>query len=167
MNVFSQWTNNDVLLVLDMQKDFKAAHNIYLLKYITDEIKRAQARGDLIILMGYTLTGSARHVSHISCIEKLVNNYDAKLKLIKMEDSGLNALEEAFNKYNVNTIAHIRLVGVNTDACIAKTALDLHEHMNVKKIYILKNGCASSNASRHEETLLQFELMNSFKLSVL
>lgn len=165
-NIFPEWKSNDVFLVIDIQKDFPAANNIYLLKFISDEIKAAKVRRDLIVFLTCTLTGLPQSVCTLPCIERIACNYASKLPIVKMEDSGFCALQEAFDAYGINGVAHIRVCGVNTNACVAKTVLDLHEYMDVQEIHVLRKGCASINADAHEETLTQFQTMNSSKLRV-
>lgn len=143
--------NNKLLLVIDVQQAFINKYTNHIPKLIEEHINNNIY--NTIVLGKFVNNLDSKFVKELSWL-KCIDDKDAKLVLENCEKFPIIE-RTAYSLYNnkldlilkKNKIDTIYLCGLDTDACILKTAVDLFENnYNVK---ILENLCASSAGIEH------------------
>ena len=132
-----------MLIVIDCEKSFSAVDQIT--EWVVKEIVRAKKRDEWIMLV----TTDSRTVTRIA---KHVRGYGKVLKVRKYYDDGSPIIfERLFAHYwrrsrrlsdkHVGDIRSVRVVGLNTSACVMKTVAGLRRFVRVT---VVSRACANS-----------------------
>lgn len=126
------------LVVVDMQKSFRAAHNPYTLNNVVREIKKSRLHKSGIVIVQYDQGGILLNEIH-----KAVKNYNNVDFVIKNSDDGsdevCNSIMDNFFDYQ-----KLRVCGVNTDACVQSTVEGLSEKLPNATIELVADACNSN-----------------------
>lgn len=139
-----------ILCVIDMQPYFCAAGHLVLIDSVLNEIKLAIKKGDPIFIVEYLECGP-------TCADILnaVKGYDHLHFIRKKYDDGSKEIVKYIQQYNSSprkettkrkplTEAQksiIRICGVNTWACVARTLKGLAKIFPDTKFVVLENAC--------------------------
>lgn len=126
-----------ILLVVDMQEGFINSSDLKLNINIIKKIEEFKRRKQHIIFFEYSNFGKTNYLLRGS-----VKNYHFTDYVYKYTDSA----NKAFNYWIMNkniSFKEIYLSGINSHACIKKTALDLSKTLKDKRIKLLTRhiGC--------------------------
>lgn len=151
-----------ILLVVDMQPRFRSSTFGWMLKNVADEIRAAKLAGWGIIFLEYTrsVSGSVQlggvqlgERTH-GRLTRLVMRYKHAITVHKKQDDGsidvLHAADMWYDdSYDGSYVEHIaggiRVVGVNTSACIASTVNGLSKSRPDIKITVVGKACNNGN----------------------
>ncbi len=133
-----------MLIVIDCQPVYKAVEKI--IDNVIEEVKRARKRGEWIMLLEYE--GSGRTAYRIT---KHLKSYHKVVRVVKRHDDGSSVVFERLYGYHwrkanglhvhhLENISHLRVVGVNTSSCVAKTVKGLTKFV---KVTVLNRCCAN------------------------
>jgi nicotinamidase-related amidase len=125
----------ETLVVVDMQKQFRASE--YVEQAVIKEIRRARRYTQPIIVLEYY--GFGRTMSNV---RKALSGYNHVIFKKKIDDSGASVILAN------STAKRFKIVGVNVEACVMYTALDLAAEK--AKVRILLHACGSSNHDARE-----------------
>jgi hypothetical protein len=144
-----------ILLVIDMQPNFRSANRRWLIGMVAREIRAARSAGWGVMFLeytsGYGSDGTIRGVllkerTH-RCLTDLLRGYDAAITVHKGQDDGsaevLRAAEMWFCEGGRYINGGIRVVGVNTEACVASTVNGLSAAMPDLEITVVGGACNS------------------------
>ena len=117
------------LLVIDMQPHFVASQRKWLIRNVSAEIRAAMKAEHRIVFLEYTQIPGRPGVMAKNATDKrlieVLGDYDNALVIHKQHDDGsveVAKLLESLNGYDLGAIREkIRVVGVNTGACVAQT----------------------------------------------
>lgn len=157
-----------LLLVIDLQKAFINEHSKNLPNKIKDIIDKQQY--DKVVFTRFINRIDSVFVKKLAW-EKCINDEDKKIVIDVEKNKVLDkfiytAVNKELIKYiNKNKIEEIYLCGVDTDACVLKTALDLFELGY--NIYVLKDYCASSSGIEIHNNALEILSRNIGKKYVI
>ena len=126
------------LVIVDMQFEFEAASNPDVVVGVTCEILKSRAFGSPIVLLEYVGFGR----SHNSFLG-LLKNYGRKTVVKKSTDDGSEEVIRAIKRRRFNPF-HIRVCGVNSDACVQATVEGLLEKLYSTKVEVVKQACGTS-----------------------
>ena len=143
-----------MLIVIDCDKTFSAVDRI--VEPVVKEIMRARSRYEWIMFV----ETDARTVTRIT---KHVRGYHKVLKVRKDYDDGSPLIfERIFAHYwlrsrrlkdkHVGSIRSVRVVGLNTSACIIKTVYGLRRFVRVT---VVSNAVANSEGMRGAELTIE------------
>jgi nicotinamidase-related amidase len=133
------------LIVVDMQPGFDAAWDARTIENCIAYVKQAKKDKATIIIMeyGYDNECTTYGKTHKS-ITKYLSRYKNYYRVVKRQDDGSSAVlthEVAFHfKQN-----DVRVCGVNTTACVARTALGMKERFNLSNVKVLLDACNQPN----------------------
>lgn len=149
-----------ILLVIDIQHTFRASHKKSLRENCKKEIKRAIRNKANIIFVEYKNYGST-----IPSIKKMVTSvkYDKSHLVIKESDDGSQELLCFFKHAKLRT-NHIKVCGVNTDACVLSTVKSLAKRLKRSKLEILSKACNSTYNDYHLNGLRNLSHINNVKI---
>jgi len=131
-----------ILLVVDMQSRFGASNHDWLLEAVERELLAAREAGWGIMFLEYTRTrgqGGVRLTDRTHArLTRVVADYEDAITVHKEDDDGsaeaLHAARSWYGQYGHRWIPHKqggwRVVGVNTEACVAGTVNGLTEHLS-------------------------------------
>jgi len=140
-----------ILLVVDMQaKKFSTASHAWLLENVAREVRDAKAAGWGVVFLEYT-RGVGKggvdlaHRTHDS-LTQIVADYGHAITVHKEHDDGsaevLHAADDWWNDAGAEHIrAGIRVVGVNTEACVAGTVNGLASSAPDVEITVVGDAC--------------------------
>jgi nicotinamidase-related amidase len=129
------------LIVVDMQPGFDAANDERTINNCISYVRQAKKDKATIIIMeyGYDDECNTYGKTHKS-ITKYLSRYENYYRVVKRQDDGSSAVlthEVAFHfKQN-----DVRICGVNTAACVARTALGMKERFNLSNVKVLLDAC--------------------------
>lgn len=120
-----------------MQATFTAAYNRETLRVCKKEIRYAIRNNLNIIFVEYNNCGST-----LPELFNLTKNYKKAFKLIKFSNGGGNEIA-SFLRKNKLPRGKLKVVGVNTDACVQSTVEQLNDNMTNTLIEVNSKGCWS------------------------
>ena len=143
-----------ILLVVDMQPKFKASGRGWLLRAVAREVRAAKSAGWGVMFLEYTRCRGAggvklRDATHRRLTD-LVADYGEAVVVHKERDDGSAAVLHAAEGWyepddDDSTARHIdggiRVVGVNTEACVADTVNGLSAAMPGLEITVVGGAC--------------------------
>lgn len=145
------------LVIIDMQPMFTASKNKKLISNICREIQLSKRNNWPIILVRYSGCGKIT-----STISKALKNYQNIKCVTKDADNGSKEVIRTLKK--VTKSKNLRLVGVNTNACVAQTAAGLSYTYKVT----LVNDCCNSDElktdTEHRKFITSFCKRNDINL---
>jgi nicotinamidase-related amidase len=141
-----------ILLVVDMQPKFKASGRRWLLSAVAREVRAAKSAGWGIMFLEYT---RCRDVGGVPLKERtrrrltdLVADYSEAVVVHKERDDGSAAVLHAAERWYSEGAGNerhldggIRVVGVNTEACVADTVNGLSAAMPGLEITVVGDAC--------------------------
>jgi nicotinamidase-related amidase len=131
---------NYVLLIIDMQTKFDAAHSDYTQSYCVKEIKKAIKLNAVVIFVEYNNSGDT--VKLLTDVVKKAK-YDKAFTIVKYDDDGSQVIDKFLKKKRFPR-THYRVCGVNTDACVIETVYGLSDMYSKKPlIEVVKKACNS------------------------
>lgn len=145
----------EALMVIDVQNGFITEENAYLKKRILNFVKEYK-RGPIIITK-YINNGGP--IEEFDGYHKMKDSWETDL-IPGLEEYGnyiftkntYTSITPEVKKFLVSKkINKVYLIGISTDCCVLKTALDLFE-MGIRPI-ILEDLCGSSKKKYHKEGL--------------
>lgn len=147
------------LLVIDMQPHFDASQRKWMIRNVSAEIKAAVKAGYRIVFLEYTHTPKHPGVAVKNATDrrliKLVAKYIDALVIHKQEDDGsvevAKLLESLDGNYPGAIREEIRVVGVNTGACVAKTVNGMAKLMPMAGIVVVGRACNQGWRGGQEE----------------
>lgn len=155
-----------LLLVIDMQKAFINKNTEFLIEKINALIE--SKKYDDIIFTRFINTKEspfAKKLNYYGCIKedrKIV----VKIKNKVFDKKTYTALNNEVKDYiDKNKIDKIYLCGIDTEACVLKTALDLFE--NGYDVFVLKEYCASTHGYERNKNALEILKRNIGKNSII
>jgi len=143
-----------ILLVIDMQPQFKTSCRSWLIENVSREIRRAIDNGDGIIFLEYTwgvgCGGVAINQQTHRALTDLVVGEEHAVALVvhKEQDDGSREVSHAI-KYWREHKSTIRVVGVNKGACVCDTVLGLSQLLPDTRIIVVGDAC---NGQYEEDT---------------
>ena len=147
---------NKLLLVIDMQKEFINDNTKFLIEKITKLIEENEY--DNVVFTKFVNNDKSifyTRLKYDGCIsdERRQIVLPINNKTI-IEKTGYSALTEELISYIKNkNIDEIYLCGIDTEACILKSALDMFE--NGFNVYVLKDYCASTCGSKRHDNAIR------------
>ena len=136
------------LVIIDMQRHFRAARPLWLIRNIVVKVKKYIERNEPIIILEYEGDGPT-----VRQILKAVKMYKNCFITEKYGDDGGKELSEVIDKQDLN-ISEFEVCGVNLDACVVSTVTTMawdNPHISVN---VILNCCNSS--SEHDESIVNF-----------
>ena len=143
--------NNKLLLIIDVQQAFINRYTKHIPNLIEEHIKNNKY--NMIVLGKFINNPNSKFVKDLKwtgCIDKenteivLKNHQDYAIIERTVYSAYNNKLDLILKKNNIKTIY---LCGLDTYACILKTAIDLFE--NNYEVRIIKELCASSGGAKY------------------
>lgn len=146
---------SSLLLVIDLQKGFVNEKTEYLVEKINHLIQRNLY--DQIAFTRFINTPQsvlAKKRNYFGCMgednELVIDAMNCKV----FEKDIYSAYNDELKKYiETNQIDQIYLCGLDTDACVLKTAFDLFE--NGYDVFVLKDYCASTGGEKLHQAALE------------
>ncbi len=146
---------SSLLLVIDLQKGFVNEKTEYLVEKIKHLIQRNLY--DQIAFTRFINTPQSVFAKKLNYFggmgednELVMNEMNHKI----FEKNVYSAYNDELKKYlETNQINKIYLCGVDTDACVLKTAFDLFE--NGYDVFVLKDYCASTGGEKLHQAALE------------
>ena len=132
------------LIVVDMQPEFDAALYPDVVVGVTLEIQAAVARKSAIVFVEYEDAGD----THRSLF-KLAKGYRKKAQIIKYEDDGSSQIVRTIRRRDFDE-THLRVCGVNTNACVQCTVDGLLRRLPDAKIEVVKEACGTCSYGRYD-----------------
>ncbi len=129
------------LCVIDMQPFFVAAREDWLVKNVLREIESAKSEQSDIIVLEYEGCGPT-----FKCIKDALRNYPNAIVCTKFEPDGIKPILSQLD-LGID-LSHIRLVGVETDSCIAQTCNSLATTLPNSRITVVADACNTMFSSR-------------------
>ncbi len=144
--------NKSLLLIIDVQSDFINKNTKDLPKKIEKELTKNR----------FNFYGFTMFINDINSLFFTKLNYegcmDEKGKCLAVNNKNYpifkktiySALNEELKKFIIeNNISNIYLCGIDTDACVLKTALDLFE--NNYNVFVIENLCMSHSGKKNHD----------------
>lgn len=142
---------SSLLLVIDLQKGFVNEKTEYLVEKIKHLIQRNLYDQIFINTPQSVLAKKLNYFGGMGEDNELVMN-EMNHKIF--EKNVYSAYNDELKKYlETNQINKIYLCGVDTDACVLKTAFDLFE--NGYDVFVLKDYCASTGGEKLHQAALE------------
>jgi len=135
------------LVIIDMQPVFKASQEPGLVQPITREIQLAKKKGYPIVVVEYETKGKGKNT--LEYIAKKVREYGSFV--IKNTDDGAWAIIPMLKARTRSK--KVRVVGVNTAACVYQTVCSLAEEGY--KVQVIADGCWDSFVPNHNKYLVK------------
>ena len=144
--------------MIDMQPNFRSANRRWLIGRVAREIRAARSAGWGVMFLEYTSGhGSDGTIRGVLLKERthrrltdLVADYDDAVTVHKGQDDGSAEVLRAAEKWfceGPGCVRHIdggiRVVGVNTEACVASTVNGLSAAMPAMEITVVGGACNS------------------------
>ena len=130
-----------VLCLIDLQTMFDAATDANLLKHIKREVTAAIRANHDIMLVRYSGCGSI-----VADVQQMLKGYSNVYQVYKKWDGGGKEVSKAIIKRYGKGV-HLRVGGVNTNACVQDTVIELADIFSTKKefkrrkIQVVKKAC--------------------------
>lgn len=144
--------DKSLLLIIDVQSDFINKNTKDLPKKIEKELTKNR----------FNFYGFTMFINDINSLFFTKLNYegcmDEKGKCLAVNNKNYpifkktiySALNEELKKFIIeNNISNIYLCGIDTDACVLKTALDLFE--NNYNVFVIENLCKSHSGKKNHD----------------
>lgn len=132
---------SEPLIIVDMQAQFGASKDVS--RHVAGQIRKAMKAGEPIVFVEYE--GYGLSLEHLRRIAK---DYPLRSSVTKRRDDGSREVSAHLKaEYGLEAPASLRVVGVNTAACVAGTAEGL-AYMGFK-ITIVEKGVTDSCGSCH------------------
>lgn len=130
--------NKYVLVIIDMQENFISAHNKYTISNIKKQINLAKKYNCPILVVEYITSGFAKNSQKtIPSIRKSLEGTN-HFYIEKSNVDGSNEIDK-FIKYKNLKGLRLRVVGIETNVCVAETVTSLIKKKY--KISIVKDSC--------------------------
>jgi hypothetical protein len=148
-----------VLVINDMQPQFKATNNSDLLASVAAEIKQTIAAGGAIVVVEYDplfegkthqcLLDLLADYEHVAFATKHLDRVQQRLmrgesNLPHNADDGSEQIIDVCLDHQFS-LEHFRFCGVNTDICVLKTVRGLRQKIDDCKLELALAACASEN----------------------
>jgi hypothetical protein len=143
----------EVTCIIDMQPYFKAANQKELINQCCKILDQTMEKNNPIFIIEYELFEPKIKTDTHYKILSTIMSYDKVFLMMKKKDSAADIIIKWLNKLDPNNNYTISLCGVNLDACILATAIDLSEYPNTK-VNIISKACDSSNKITPKENIL-------------
>jgi len=136
-----------ILCVIDAQPYFSASNNKKIIQSIVSELKKSISNREQICLIQYNLppwinpNDSEIHKEILETVE----NYDLLKIFMKYDDSAASVIKNFVNQFSDANFT-IKICGVNLEACIYKTLIEL-SLMDQFEFEILLESCAGEKDS--------------------
>lgn len=130
------------LVVVDMQPCFEASLDVDVIVGVTCEIVKARQRGAPIILVEYR--GFDIQDRTHDAFYDLLRNYKRRAIIGKSDDDGSREILQTLKRRQFNS-RHLRICGVNSDACVWSTVEGLLEKLDNARIDVVKRACGSED----------------------
>jgi len=156
-----------ILLVVDMQPNFRSSNHRWLLDMVAREVRAARSAGWGVMFLEYTSGLNCGVRAGVLLKERthrrltnLVADYDDAMTVHKGQDDGsdvvLSAAEgwwgsKSGSGYERHIDGGIRVVGVNTEACVASTVNGLSAAMPGLEITVVGGACNSGGEGPNNE----------------
>ncbi len=134
--LFNENDEPPVLIVVDMQLEFKASRDQQTQDAVANEIKKAIAHQEAIIFLQYADSKSATYQSLLA----LVEGYRFCTIREKETDGGAAEVFEACMDEGYWP-ENFRICGVNADGCIFETVVGLRAKLRNSRIEVLRAAC--------------------------
>lgn len=128
------------LVIIDMQDAFDAACDPDVIIGVTLEILRAKERRTGILIVEYADCGDTHHGFF-----DLLKGYPYRARCRKREDDGSIEVIRALRRREFN-MSHLRVCGVNGDACVVETVSGLLDRLPRTRIDVVKKAVGWSEA---------------------
>jgi nicotinamidase-related amidase len=130
------------LVIIDMQPTFEASQEPWLIENVKREIRQAKKRKEPILLVRYH-GGSQDRRKDWQIDPRLlrtIGTYTKVFPVIKHRADGSQKIIGLLNRKRLPK-KNIKVVGVNTDACVASTVNSLAERMPLSSIWVVADAC--------------------------
>ncbi len=140
------------LVIVDMQRAFKASMKRRTWKPIVREIEIAKKSSEKIfVLCMDSYSFSYREKEILPFVQRNTSSYNNLFKVWKRSTSGaieiVNLLNSMPSKMKQPSDKNMKIVGIETDCCVRSTAIALRKmNFNVK---VITNACADVNDEKH------------------
>lgn len=158
-----------LLLIIDVQQAFINKYT----KSLPEKIEKYVSNNfyDYIALSKFVNNLNSNYYKKLK-YKNCINDEQTKIVLkninynIVIEKSTYSAYNDKLaNFINDNKIDEIYICGLDTDACVLKTALDLFERNY--NVYVLKNYCASSSGRQYHNMAIKILSVEIGKNSII
>lgn len=148
------------LLVIDVQPYFNAANNRRVIRNCRREIRQAIEDKAGILLIEFLGCGRSN-----TGIAKMISNYDRAFVIIKGQDDGSSEVVAAIEHFNLPK-TKIKVIGVNTNACVQSTVMGLTRLRTNSKlsISVVADACYSVSEDDHIIGLQNLHSVKKVKL---
>ena len=136
--------NDYTLIVMDMQQGFVAADDPVTINACAKEIQLAIENNNPIIIVEYKYNGPTHPQ-----LTKLVKDYPFISFIKKRDDDGTEDILNFFYRCKIQP-ERIRMIGVNTDACVLATLYGLYT-ASCFHLEIVRKACNSTSSPREIE----------------
>lgn len=143
------------LIIIDMQPGFLAANHVSIKGPILREIKLAQKHNYPIIVVEYNINKGYHTKKYIT--KELSGNITF---IRKDTDDGSGHVIPILK--TITKSKNVRLVGVNTNACVRETAEGMH--YRGYKVQVVGDACSASVPTDHESSLLKLKKGRKIKI---
>ena len=132
------------LVVIDMQPRFGGSQRKWMIRNVSTEIKAAVKAGRRIIFVEFPgIYGDPILNATDKRLTKLVAGYDNTFTVQKHKQDGSKEVVRLLRKLAGRTVIReeIRVVGVNTGACVAETVNGMARKMSKASIVLVGKAC--------------------------
>ena len=149
--------DRDILVVVDMQPDFTASQNRRTIAAVKEEVRGARTRNEEIIIVEYVNCEPTD-----SRITDLTKDYEKVKTVVKIDNDGSEEIlkilkESAIDQEGI--VPHLRICGVNTNACVRETVKGLKRKLNPPfQIDVIGDACNERYSSAQEHLMSLLEL---------
>lgn len=126
------------LVIVDMQPVFSASTNPDTVIAVTNEILMAKQNNFPIMIVEYERSGRTH-----SGFDTILRGYRHKARIKKADDDGSQEIVRALLRRKFPQ-SHLRICGVNTDACVSDTVYGLLLKLHTTRIDVVKRACNTS-----------------------
>lgn len=128
-----------MLLVIDMQVNF--TNDSQLISIVENEIVDAIAAEQPVLLVKYRWCGDVHQV--VTQAAALSDDLQSQFPVMKSDDNGASEILGTCRRRGIE-LDHIRVCGVNTNACVEETVLALASQLPNSLIEVLGYACRNA-----------------------
>ena len=136
---------------VDMQPTFEASQEKWIIENIKKEIHKAKRKKDFIILVryrGHPKQDQHPHWQIDTRIISAIGRYKNLAYVTKTRMDGSTSILRACKEMGFPD-KKLRIVGVNTDSCVAETVNNLSRKLPSSKILLVTNACHTDQQGRN------------------
>lgn len=132
----------NALVIIDMQRCYVKDSARTLFNNVEIEIIDAMSQGDVILLVEYVDPDGKLPLVHSTwrTFVRLLENYDRAYRVCKRQIDGSEDLAEILKYLYITTV---RICGVETECCVARTTNSLAEMMPDIQFIVVGKACGS------------------------